>query len=85
MGAKNPSTASCESMTLTIYLPGEEHHNIDLKVTKERLDMTSTNYRLGIPLPHPVDPQLGDAKWDKEHEKLIVTLTMNREFDFVNF
>lgn len=85
MGGKSPATASCEDMVLSVYLPGENRQNIDLKVTAERVELVSPNFRLDLPLPQPVDPQLGNAQWDKEAEKLIITLKMKREFDYVNF
>ncbi|XP_018329795.1 uncharacterized protein LOC108740098 [Agrilus planipennis] len=85
MGGKTPSTISCEDMIISVYLPEEKYHNIDLKVEKEILNLTSPRFKLSIPLPHPVDPQLGDAKWDNDTEKLIITLKMDREFDFIHF
>lgn len=85
MGGKSPSTASCEDMVLSVHLPGENRQNIDLKVTAERVDLVSPNFRLSLPLPQPVDPQLGNAQWDKESETLKITLKMKREFDYVNF
>lgn len=72
-------------MIISVHLPGEDRQNIDLKVTKERLDVVSSSFRLGLPLPHPVDPQRGNAQWDKDAEKLIITLDMDREFDYINF
>ena len=41
--------------------------------------------RLLLPLPHPVDPKSGHAKWNGNDEMLEVTLAMSREYDFVNF
>ncbi|KAK5646646.1 hypothetical protein RI129_005110 [Pyrocoelia pectoralis] len=85
MSAKSTSTASCEDMILTIHLPEEDFRNIDLKITETCLKLVSPKYRLEVPLQQPVDPQRGNAQWDKDSEKLIVTLRMNREFDFINF
>lgn len=85
MGGKSPATASCEDMVISVHLPGEDRQNIDLKITSNRLDLVSSQYKLDVPLPHPVDPKRGNAQWDKNDEKLIITLTMNREFDYVNF
>lgn len=85
MGAKTPSTASCEEMIISVSLPGEKRQNIDLKIEKDRLKLTSPNFKSNIPLPHPVNPQKGNAEWDKETEKLKVILVMEREFDFINF
>ncbi|XP_044266500.1 dynein axonemal assembly factor 6 [Tribolium madens] len=85
MGAKTPSTSSCEDMIVTIDLPGEHMQNMGIKVLTKQLEVTSPNFNLNIPLPQPVHPQKGDAKWDKEREKLTITLRMEREFDFVNF
>lgn len=85
MGAKTPSTASCEEMVLTVSLPGEKRQNIDLKIEKRHLKLISPNFRLNIPLPHPVDPQKGNAQWDSDAQSLNIILLMDREFDFVNF
>lgn len=41
--------------------------------------------RLGLHLPHPVNPKTSSAKWDPKNSTLIVTMTMTREYDFVNF
>lgn len=85
MSAKNPSTASCEDMIVTIDLPGEHMQNMDIKVCEKNLEVYSPNYALNLPLPQPVHPQKGNAKWDKDNEQLTITLTMDREFDFINF
>ncbi|KAF5298420.1 hypothetical protein FQR65_LT01198 [Abscondita terminalis] len=85
MEAKSPSTASCEDMIIKIHLPEEDHVNIDLKIKEQSITLVSPKYKLDVPLPHPVDPQRGNAQWDKDTENLIVTLRMNREFDFINF
>ncbi|KAK4880243.1 hypothetical protein RN001_008389 [Aquatica leii] len=85
MGAKSPATASCEDMILKIHLPEEDHRNIDLKIKESSITLVSPKYKLDAPLPHPVDPQRGNAQWDQDAENLVVTLRMNREFDFINF
>lgn len=85
MSGKSTSTASCEDMILKVHLPEEDHRNIDLKITKKNIVLVSSKYKLDMPLPQPVNPKLGNAQWDKETEKLIVTLRMDREFDYVNF
>ena len=40
---------------------------------------------LGLHLPHPVDSKTGKAQWDSATSTLAVTLTMQRDFDFMNF
>lgn len=85
MGGKTPATSSCEDMIVTVDMPGEKFKNIDIKITKDKLDLLSPQYKLNIPLPHPVDAQKGNAKWDADKEKLIITLRMDREFDYINF
>ncbi|KAB0800636.1 hypothetical protein PPYR_06376 [Photinus pyralis] len=85
MSGKSTSTASCEDMIIKINLPEEDFRNIDLKITETCLKLVSPKYKLEVPLPQPVDPQRGNAQWDKDAEKLVVTLRMNREFDFINF
>lgn len=85
MGLKNPTSASCEDMIITIEIPGENRQNIDLKIKEDSLVLISPKFYLNLPLPHPVDPQKGNAKFDYDTGKLIVTLRMEREFDVVNF
>jgi hypothetical protein len=41
--------------------------------------------RLALSLPHPVDPDNSQAKWDKEKCSLQVTLKLVREYDDFNF
>ncbi|VEN59953.1 unnamed protein product [Callosobruchus maculatus] len=85
MGFKNPATASCEDMIITIDLPGENRQNIDLKILKDKVNLVSPRFYLDLQLPHPVDPQKGNAKFDADNEKLIITLRMDRDLDLVNF
>ncbi|CAG9771978.1 unnamed protein product [Ceutorhynchus assimilis] len=85
MGLKNPSTSSCENMVVAIDLPGENRQNIDLKIENDTLTLTSPKFFLKLDLPHPVDPKRGDAQFDKDRERLVITLIMNRELDLVNF
>lgn len=85
MGGKTTSTASCEDIVITVELPGEKRQNVDLKITRDKLDLTSPRFRLNIPLPHPVDPQQGTAEFDSAAENIKITLRMDREFDYVNF
>ncbi|XP_060517743.1 dynein axonemal assembly factor 6 [Cylas formicarius] len=85
MGFKTPSTSSCEAMVVTVDLPGQRGPNIDLKIFKDRLRLSSPKFFLDVALPHPVDPKMGNAEFDAESQKLKVNLVMRRELDAVNF
>ncbi|XP_078494861.1 dynein axonemal assembly factor 6 [Ciona intestinalis] len=85
MSGKNPSTACCEDMIVRIELPGCNMKDVELDVKQTTLDCRSNKFRLLLALPHPVDSKKGSAKWDGNKHTLQVTLTMNREYDFVNF
>lgn len=86
MSNKNGSTASCEDMVVKIKLPGvAKMSDIDLELHEKFLDCRSTSWRLGLHLPHPVDTKQSSAKWDAKESTLIVTMTMNRDLDFINF
>lgn len=85
MGFKTPSTSSCEDMIVVVHMPGEHQKNMDLKILPQRLTLTSPKFHLDIPLPQPVDPQKGNAQFDKDTEKLTITLKMDRELDPINF
>lgn len=66
-------------------LEGEVKDDVDCHLTKEHLDIRSPRYRLSMPLPHPVDTESCTAEWDADHCKLTLNLTLNREYDYVNF
>lgn len=83
MGGKTASTASCEHMVVSVQLPGEIRSQVNLTVTRQRLDVRSPRYRLSLALPHPVRTDSSSAEW--LHSVLVVILRMDREFDFVNF
>ncbi len=86
MGNKNNATASCEDMIVKVKLPGvEKFSDIDLDLHEKFLDCRTAQYRLGLHLPHPVDPKKSGAHWDLDKQTLSVTMTMNRELDFINF
>ncbi|KAK6172725.1 hypothetical protein SNE40_016328 [Patella caerulea] len=84
MGNKTNATSSCEDMVVIIKLPDTKMVDVDLDVKPKFLDCRSPKYKLGLHLPHPVDDKNGKAEWDKTKETLKVTLTMRREYDFVN-
>ncbi|CAE1329074.1 Protein PIH1D3 [Acanthosepion pharaonis] len=85
MGNKTPNTSSCENMIIKIKLPNTEMKNITLDVKSIFLDVRTPKYKLGLHLPNPVKEQESTAQWDSDQESLIVTLKLNREFDFLNY
>nr|KAI8756698.1 protein PIH1D3-like [Biomphalaria glabrata] len=85
MGNKNPSTASCENMTIKIKLPNNKMSDVELDVKPKFLDCRTPNYKLALHLQQNVDHKNGKAQWDAKTETLIVTLRMIREFDMFNF
>ncbi|CAL8069932.1 unnamed protein product [Orchesella dallaii] len=86
MGNKTTSSASCENLVVEIHLPEEDDfNNIQLNLKNQAIDLRSPNHFLYLGLPHPINPNAGHAKWDKECEKLIVTLKLARELDGLNF
>ncbi|XP_041976613.1 dynein axonemal assembly factor 6 [Aricia agestis] len=85
IGHKTPSSASCENLIVRIKMPGDKMENIDLSVETTRVTVDSSQYHLKFSPPHPVDPDRSKANWDAAEETLILTLKLDREFDFVNF
>ncbi|CAF1226366.1 unnamed protein product [Adineta steineri] len=85
MGNKNPSSASCEDLVVNIQLPDTKLADIILDITKTFLDCRCPKYRLTLSLPHPVDPDNSQAKWNKEKSSLEITLKLNREYDDFNY
>lgn len=82
---KNPSSACCEYLVVKITLPDTKMQDVDLQVKEHILDCRTSKFKLVLPLPHPVNPDGGSAKWDGQKHILAVTLAMKREYDFLNF
>lgn len=66
-------------------MPGDKKENVDLNVDKTSVTVDSSQYSLKLPLPHGIDPDCSKASWDTDTETLVLTLKLDREFDFVNF
>ncbi|XP_055598598.1 dynein axonemal assembly factor 6 [Uranotaenia lowii] len=87
MGGKTPSSCSCESMVVEVFLTGETVgiQHIDLAVEEQQIIVQSPKYYLKLALPHAIDPDKGNAAWLSDEKILKLTLKMVREFDYVNF
>ncbi|XP_017068226.1 dynein assembly factor 6, axonemal [Drosophila eugracilis] len=87
MGNRTSSSASCEDLILDIFLPDEEMSadKMSLNLQETELDLATCLYRLRLPLPHPVNVDRCNAKYDSELKKLRLTLRLKRELDYVNF
>ncbi|XP_072127345.1 dynein axonemal assembly factor 6 isoform X1 [Mobula birostris] len=85
MSRKDGSTACCEDMVIKIKLPGCKPADLTLDVKERFLGLRSSTYKLGLHLPHPVDNKNGRAQFHSDTHTLEVTLTMKREYDFINF
>ncbi|XP_044538815.1 dynein axonemal assembly factor 6 [Gracilinanus agilis] len=85
MTRKDPSTACCEDLLVKIKLPSIKSSDITLDIHEKVLDLRTPKHKLVLHLPHPVDSKTGKASFITETEILEVTLTMKREFDFLNF
>ncbi|XP_026727322.1 protein PIH1D3 [Trichoplusia ni] len=85
IGPKTPGSASCENLIVRVKMPGDKKENVDLNVDKTSVTVDSSQYSLKLPLPHGIDPDCSKASWDTDTETLVLTLKLDREFDFVNF
>ncbi|CAH1644889.1 unnamed protein product [Spodoptera littoralis] len=85
IGPKTPSSASCENLIVRIKMPGDKKENVDLTVDTNSVAVVSSQYSLKLPLPHGIDPDRSKASWESDQETLVLTLKLDREFDFVNF
>ncbi|CAG4944655.1 unnamed protein product [Colias eurytheme] len=85
IGPKTTSSASCENLIVRIKMPGDKKENIDLSVDTTSVTVSSSQYHLRLPLPHGINPDISKANWDTSEETLVLTLKLDREFDFVNF
>ncbi|OWR50593.1 dynein axonemal assembly factor 6 [Danaus plexippus] len=85
MGPKTPSSASCENLVVRVMMPGDKKENVDLSVDKNSVTINSSQYYLKLMLPHEINPDNSKASWDGAKDILLLTLKLDREFDFVNF
>ncbi|EDW84923.2 uncharacterized protein Dwil_GK12880 [Drosophila willistoni] len=87
MGNRTGASSSCEDLILEISLPDEDMtaDKMNLSLQETELDLGTTLYRLKLALPHPVDVDRCQAKYDVELQKLRITLRLRRELDYVNF
>ncbi|XP_051877700.1 protein PIH1D3 isoform X2 [Pristis pectinata] len=70
---------------IKIKLPDCKPADLTLDVKERFLGLRSSVYKLGLHLPHPVDHKNGRAQFHSDTHTLEVTLTMKREYDFINF
>ncbi|XP_056396826.1 dynein axonemal assembly factor 6 [Hyla sarda] len=85
MSRKDPSTVCCEDLVVKIQLPNTKASDISLDIRRKFLDLRTPKYKLGLHLPHPVNEKTGKAQFKVDTETLELTLTMVRDFDFINF
>lgn len=88
MGPKTPSTSSCEDLIIKVHLPNDKTESaaqMQLELEERQLTLRTKSYLLHLPLPQPINPDKGHAKWDIQAETFTITLRMQRELDFVNF
>lgn len=87
MGNKTSATSSCEEMVIKIYLPNETMRidEMELSVAINSIKLSTKLYKFNMTLPHPIDPDKGNASYDLDKNVLKLTLKLNREYDFVNF
>ena len=78
MGLKTASISSCEDIVIKIELPKEKLNHINLKRTETHLELQSMYHYLMLKMPYPINPELGDAKWNSNDESLVVTLRIKR-------
>ena len=64
-------------------MPGTSSKDMELDITPNFLDLRTPRFRLGLPLPHPVDDKAGSAKFDLQSSTLRITLPLRREYDFL--
>lgn len=87
MGNKTGATSSCDEMVIGIDLPVEtvDIERMNLSVARHEIDLQTPVYRLKLPLVQQINPDAGNAKYDKDRKRLTLRLKMEREFDYVNF
>ncbi|CEO95332.1 PIH1D1/2/3 CS-like domain-containing protein [Plasmodiophora brassicae] len=71
---KNPSSHSCDALTVTIEMPDEHLATVDLDVGFNRILLRSRKYKLFLHLPCKVDDQNGKATWTNSTLKVVLPI-----------
>ena len=79
---KDPSTTSCETLVVTVELPGvASAAELDVDVQATYLRVTSPQYKLGTFLPQRVDEKKGKASFIKDKAVLRLELPIVKDLD----
>lgn len=76
---KSPSSIDCSHLVVKIYFPGSSLKDLDLDITKNRIQAESKTLRLFTYLPVNVDEKNGSAKFDSSKHVLTIVLPILRE------
>ena len=79
ISGKTPGSHDCEVMVVKIKFPGEQFKDLDLDVQRQHLVAMSSQYKLNLFLPYPVDHKEGKARFEAKKEMLIIDLPIIRE------
>uniref|UniRef100_A0A8C9P5B4 Dynein axonemal assembly factor 6 n=1 Tax=Spermophilus dauricus TaxID=99837 RepID=A0A8C9P5B4_SPEDA len=82
---KDSSTACCQELVVKIKLPNTNPSEIKIDIQEMIIDLRTPNKKLLVTLPQPVASSSAKAFYIFETETLEITMTMQRELDFVNF
>ncbi|XP_065362248.1 dynein axonemal assembly factor 6 [Calliphora vicina] len=87
MGNRTNASASCEDLVVDILLTNDDtpSDKMHLTITEHEVVLVTAIYHLKLPLMHPVNVDRCRAKYQADHNKLTLTLRLQRELDFVNF
>ena len=76
---KDPSSACCEEMVVRVSMPKEHSaQDIHLDIKADTVDLRSPHYRLLLPLQKPVLENKGSAKWEKDKQRMNITLVVDK-------
>mmetsp|Transcript_44744 Transcript_44744/g.54782 ORF Transcript_44744/g.54782 Transcript_44744/m.54782 type:complete len:218 (+) Transcript_44744:52-705(+) len=78
----DPSSDRCQELLIKIWLPGEQLRDISLDVLEDRLLLQATKHQLNVALPHRVQKDSGNAKWDKLQGILSVCVPIDQKVKY---
>lgn len=80
LSEKTPSTVSCETLLIKIYLPElESASELELTCKENRILLSSKDYKLFKYLPHEVQQDKGKAQWNREAKLLTIELPIKNK------
>lgn len=74
---KTPSSVHSNALVYKVSFPGHSRREIDVDATRMTLRVESSQLKLALYLPQPVNAKSGSAQWDSNTSTISITLPLS--------